>query len=174
MPFLKEEKSEHERALRAGESYLTPLRATLRDPPSKWAIKGLFPECRAAGFLLHTFLSAAKEKCERPLGRRVPLPRRSRRVRPRKRGSYSHTGYIVTGRRLSAPAPLRTPNPISLRLLSLPLRKQPVQNDHQNRKDHQIYRVKPDIAVLGDQAEQRRHKRRTDVRAGHLHPDDRL
>ena len=35
---------------------------------------------RAAGFLLHTFLSPSKEKCERPIGRQVPLPRRSRRV----------------------------------------------------------------------------------------------
>ena len=81
------EKGEHERAPRAGESYLTPLRATLRDPPSKWAIKGLFPECRAAGFLLHTFLSPSKEKCESPMGRQVPLPRRRRRVKPgRKKG----------------------------------------------------------------------------------------
>ena len=48
----------------------------------KWAIKGFFPECRAAGFLLHTFLSPSKEKCERPVGRQVPLPRRSRCVRP--------------------------------------------------------------------------------------------
>ena len=37
------EKGEHERAPRAVESYLTPLRATLRAPPSKWAIKGFFP-----------------------------------------------------------------------------------------------------------------------------------
>ena len=28
---------------------------------------------RAAGFLLHTFLSPPKEKCERPLGRPVPI-----------------------------------------------------------------------------------------------------
>ena len=35
MPFLKEEKSEHERALRAGESYPTPLCATLRTPSFK-------------------------------------------------------------------------------------------------------------------------------------------
>ena len=36
------EKGEHERAPRAGESYPTPLRATLRAPPSKWAIKAFF------------------------------------------------------------------------------------------------------------------------------------
>ena len=29
--------------------------------------------CRAADFLLHTFLSPPKEKCERPLGRPVPI-----------------------------------------------------------------------------------------------------
>ena len=117
-PILTAEIGEHERAPRAGESYLTPLRATLRDPPSKWAIKGFFPagerseprtrtapkglpqdeardaqrggpplECRAAGFLLHTFLSPSKEKCESPMGRQVPLPRRRRRVKPgRKKG----------------------------------------------------------------------------------------
>ena len=42
-PILKAEKGEHERAPSVGESYLTPLRATLRAPPSKWAIKGFFP-----------------------------------------------------------------------------------------------------------------------------------
>ena len=42
-PILTAEKGEHERAPRAVESYLTPLRATLRAPPSKWAIKGFFP-----------------------------------------------------------------------------------------------------------------------------------
>ena len=31
---------------------------------------------------MHTFLSPSKEKCERPIGRQVPLPRRSRRVSP--------------------------------------------------------------------------------------------
>ncbi len=42
-PILTAEKGEHERAPRAGESCPTPLRATLRAPPSKWAIKGFFP-----------------------------------------------------------------------------------------------------------------------------------
>ena len=37
------EKGEHERAPRAGESYPTSLRATLRAPPSKWAIEAFFP-----------------------------------------------------------------------------------------------------------------------------------
>ena len=37
------EKGEHERAPRTGESCPTPLRATLRAPPSKWVIKGFFP-----------------------------------------------------------------------------------------------------------------------------------
>ena len=43
-PILTAEKGEHERAPRAGESCPTPLRATLRAPPSKWAIKAFFPE----------------------------------------------------------------------------------------------------------------------------------
>ena len=34
---------EHERAPRACESYPTSLRATLRAPPSKWAIRAFFP-----------------------------------------------------------------------------------------------------------------------------------
>ena len=38
--------------------------------------------CRAAGFLLHTFLSPSKEKCERPIGLQALLLRRSRRVNP--------------------------------------------------------------------------------------------
>ena len=107
------EKGEHERAQSVSDSYPTPLRATLRAPPSKWAIrafclagecneprsrtalKGLPQteardaqrggpplECRAAGFLLHTFLSPSKEKCERPHRDASPAPRRSRRVRP--------------------------------------------------------------------------------------------
>ena len=42
-PILTAEIGEHERAPRAGESYPTPLRATLRAPPSKWAVKGFFP-----------------------------------------------------------------------------------------------------------------------------------
>ena len=42
-PILTAEKGEHERAPRAGESCPTPLRATLRAPPSKWVIKGFFP-----------------------------------------------------------------------------------------------------------------------------------
>ena len=37
------EKGEHERAPPICESWPTPLRATLRAPPSKWAIKGFFP-----------------------------------------------------------------------------------------------------------------------------------
>ena len=37
------EKGEHERAPRAGESCPTPLRATLRAPPAKWAIEAFFP-----------------------------------------------------------------------------------------------------------------------------------
>ena len=73
---------EHERAPRACESYPTSLRATLRAPPSKWAIKAFSRSRRAAGFLLRTFLSPSKEKCERPMRRQVPLPRRSRRVIP--------------------------------------------------------------------------------------------
>ena len=37
------EKGEHERAPPVCESWPTPLRATLRAPPPKWAIKGFFP-----------------------------------------------------------------------------------------------------------------------------------
>ena len=42
------EKGEHERAPRAGESCPTPLRATLRAPPSKWAIEAFFRRVSAA------------------------------------------------------------------------------------------------------------------------------
>ena len=42
------EKGEHERAPRECEIYLTSLRATLRAPPSKWAIKAFFRWVSAA------------------------------------------------------------------------------------------------------------------------------
>ena len=42
-PILTAEKGEHERAPPVCESWPTPLRATLRAPPAKWAIKGFFP-----------------------------------------------------------------------------------------------------------------------------------
>ena len=42
------EKGEHERTPKAGESCPTPLRATLRAPPSKWAIEAFFRRVSAA------------------------------------------------------------------------------------------------------------------------------
>ena len=42
-PILTAEKGEHERAPNVSDSYPTPLRATLRAPPSKWAIEAFFP-----------------------------------------------------------------------------------------------------------------------------------
>ena len=42
-PILTVEKGEHERAPPLCVSYPASLRATLRAPPSKWAIKGFFP-----------------------------------------------------------------------------------------------------------------------------------
>ena len=82
-PILTAEKGEHERAPKAGESCPTPLRATLRAPPPKWAIKAFFPECRAAGFLWY-FLSLRK-KVLPSSGRQPHRPRRSRRVKPKEK-----------------------------------------------------------------------------------------
>ena len=79
-PILTAEKGEHERAPSVGEIYLSSLRATLRAPPPKWAIKAFFPECRAAGFLWY-FLSLRK-KVLPSSGRQPHRPRRSRRVKP--------------------------------------------------------------------------------------------
>ena len=75
------EKGEHERAPPLCDSYPAPLRATLRAPPSKWAIGGFFPEspCRYAFF--GTFFRAER-KYGPPSGRQPHHPRRSRRVRP--------------------------------------------------------------------------------------------
>ena len=42
-PILTAEKGEHERAPPVWVSWPTPLRATLRAPPSKWAIGAFFP-----------------------------------------------------------------------------------------------------------------------------------
>ena len=121
---------EHERAPRAGESYLTPLRATLRDPPSKWAIKGFFPECRAAGFLLHTFLSPSKEKCERPIGLQAPspAPQSARQAPPGAGQGYAPAGALGAFR--SPPVPFGSPleaieRPIGLQAL-LPRRSRRV------------------------------------------------
>ena len=47
-PILTAEKGEHERAPNVSDSYPTPLRATLRAPPSKWAIKAFFRRVSAA------------------------------------------------------------------------------------------------------------------------------
>ena len=47
-PILTAEKGEHERAPNVSDSYPTPLRATLRAPPTKWAIKAFFRRVSAA------------------------------------------------------------------------------------------------------------------------------
>ena len=44
----RREKGEHERAPNVSDSYPTPLRATLRAPPTKWAIKAFFRRVSAA------------------------------------------------------------------------------------------------------------------------------
>ena len=76
--ILMAEKGEHERAPSVGESYPTPLRATLRAPPAKWAIRAFFPEspCR----VLSLVLSFASKESTAPSGRQPHHPRRSRRV----------------------------------------------------------------------------------------------
>ena len=110
-PILTAEKGEHERAPNVSDSYPTPLRATLRAPPSKWAIKAFFrrvsaasrgrgqprrgyrrpkPTARSdvgrlrsrrAACFLWYFLSLRK-KVLPPSGRQPHHSRRSRRVRP--------------------------------------------------------------------------------------------
>ena len=56
-PILTAEKGEHERAQSVSDSYPTPLRATLRAPPSKWAVEAFFPEspCRWLSFAHFSF-----------------------------------------------------------------------------------------------------------------------
>ena len=69
-PILSAEKGEHERAPPLCVSYPAPLRATLRAPPSKWAIGAFFPEspCRYAFF--GTFFRFERKYC--PLGAAAP------------------------------------------------------------------------------------------------------
>ena len=69
-PILTAEKGEHERAPYVSDSYPTPLRATLRAPPSKWAIGAFFPEspCR----VLSLVLSFASKESTAPRGAAVP------------------------------------------------------------------------------------------------------
>ena len=61
-PILTAEKGEYERAQNVSDSYPTPLRATLRAPPSKWAIKGFFPAspCRWLSFAHFSFATERK------------------------------------------------------------------------------------------------------------------
>ena len=59
-----------------------PRRGYRRPKPTAHSDVGRFRSRRAAGFLLHTFLSPSKEKCERPIGLQALLPRRSRRAIP--------------------------------------------------------------------------------------------
>ena len=59
-----------------------PRRGYRRPKPTAHSDVGRLRSRRAAGFLLHTFLSPSKEKCERPIGLQALLPRRSRRVIP--------------------------------------------------------------------------------------------
>ena len=110
-PILTAEKGEHERAPPVCESWPTPLRATLRAPPSKWAIRAFFRRVsvanqgrgqprrgyrrpkpatrsgagrlrsRRAACFLWYFLSLRK-KVLPPSGRQPHRPRRSRRVKP--------------------------------------------------------------------------------------------
>ena len=50
-----------------------PRRGYRRTKPATRSGAGRLWSRRAAGFLLHTFLSPPKEKCERPMGRPVPI-----------------------------------------------------------------------------------------------------
>ena len=72
-PILTAEKDEHERAPRECEIYPTLLCATLRAPPSKWAIKAFFPKspCR----VLSLVLSFASKERTSPLGGGSPTTR---------------------------------------------------------------------------------------------------
>ena len=60
-----------------------PRRGYRRTKPATRSGAGRLWSRRAAGFLLHTFLSPPKEKCERPIGLQALPSRRSRRVIPR-------------------------------------------------------------------------------------------
>ena len=101
-PILTAEKGEHERAPPLCVSYPAPLRATLRAPPSKWAIEAFFPEspCR----VLSLVLSFASKESTAPSGRQPHRPRRSRRVKPQQREVYAHgrTRELSSGQTIGA------------------------------------------------------------------------
>ena len=69
-----------------------PRRGYRRTKPATRSGAGRLWSRRAAGFLLHTFLSPPKEKCERPIGLQALLPRRSRRVKPAGVNTYAPAG----------------------------------------------------------------------------------
>ena len=87
-----------------------PRRGYRRPKPTARSDVGRLRSRRAAGFLLHTFLSPPKEKCERPIGLQALLPRRSRRVRPRQGDLFTTKlsfSDAMQGAFRSPPAPLR-------------------------------------------------------------------
>ena len=69
-----------------------PRRGYRRPKPTAHSDVGRLRSRRAAGFLLHTFLSPPKEKCERPIGLQALLPRRSRRTNPHPGQGYAPAG----------------------------------------------------------------------------------
>ena len=62
-----------EQAQRAPRARGQPRRGCHRTKPMAHSDVGRLWSRRAAGFLLHTFLSPSKEKCERPMGQQVPI-----------------------------------------------------------------------------------------------------
>ena len=134
-PILTAEKGEHERAPPLCVSYPASLRATLRAPPSKWALKGFFRRVsaasrgrgqprrgyrrpkptahsdvgrlrsRRAACFLWYFLSLRKKVLPRS-GRQPHHSRRSRRVRPPNRGK----GYAPAGTPKGFPLALWKPS----------------------------------------------------------------
>ena len=84
-----------------------PRRGYRRTKPATRSGAGRLWSRRAAGFLLHTFLSPPKEKCERPIGLQALPSRRSRRVKPRGGQGFAPAGALGAFR--SPPVPFGSP-----------------------------------------------------------------
>ena len=101
---------EHERAPRAGESCPTPLRATLRAPPSKWVIKGFFTEspCR----VLSLVLSFAPKESTTPRGGSPTVRAGVGASSPRQGFAYGKVGFSrrLQGAFRSPPVPVGSPS----------------------------------------------------------------
>ena len=103
MPFLKEEKSEHERARQYEIAIQLVCARHCELPLSKMGSKGLFPVVAVPRAFFGTFFRFERKYCP-PSGRQPHRPRRSRRVSPprQERCACGRTNGLSSGQTIGA------------------------------------------------------------------------